>query len=59
MIGVLKDVRTGLCSTSSIFDISEVRYQADQLAMWLRLVPRAPVDCAVRMLDIDATLGCR
>lgn len=56
MMGVLKDVRTGLCSTSSIFDITEVRYQADQSAMWLRLVPRAPVDCAIRIIDIDEAL---
>lgn len=56
MTGVLKDVRTGLCSMSSIFNISEVRYQADKSAMWLRLVPRAPVDCAVKIIDIDAAL---
>jgi hypothetical protein len=56
MIGVLKDVRTGLCSMSTIFDIPEVRYQVDRLAMWLRLVPRAPVHCAVRAIDIEAIL---
>jgi hypothetical protein len=56
MVGVLKDVRTGLCSMSSVFDIPEVRYQADQSAMWLRLLPRTTLDCAIRVVDIDAIL---
>jgi hypothetical protein len=57
IVGVLKDVRTGLCSMSSIFNIPEVRYQADQSAMWLRLVPRTPVHCAIRVVDIGSILG--
>lgn len=57
MVGILKDVRTGLCSTSSVFDIAEVRLSADQSAMWLQLVPRTSVDYPVRLIDIAATLG--
>jgi hypothetical protein len=57
MIGVLKDVRTGQCSLSSIFDIPEVRYQYDQSAMWLRLVPRSDVGLDVKVINIDEILG--
>ena len=52
MIGVLKDVRTSLCALENVFDIPEVRYQADGSSLWLRLAPRGDVGCAVRVIDI-------
>ena len=60
MTAVLKDVETGLCSLSALFDILEVRYQANQSAMWLRLEPRNALACATRDITIeDILVGLR
>lgn len=57
MMAVLKDVETGLCSLSALFEVMEVRYQADQGAMWLRLAPRGTLACATREIVIDEVLA--
>lgn len=57
MTAVLKDVKTGLCSLSALFDVIEVDYQADQGAMWLRLAPRGALTCATREIVIDEVLA--
>ena len=59
MTAVLKDVETGLCSLSALFDVMEVRYQADHGAMWLRLAPRGGLTCATREIVIDEVLAGR
>lgn len=59
IVGVLKDVRTGRCALDNVFDIPEVRYQADGSSMWLRLVPRGEVGCGVRLIDIGQCMSVR
>jgi hypothetical protein len=59
MTAILKDVATGLCSLSMLFHVMEVRYQADEAAMWLRLAPRGGLTCATREIVIDEVLAGR
>jgi hypothetical protein len=53
IIGVLKDAKSEKCALQNLFDIPEGRLQLDGSALWLRLVPRGAVGCAVRPIAID------
>jgi 5-methylcytosine-specific restriction protein A len=53
VIGVLKDVRSHLCSMGDVFDCS-IRKQIAGKAMWLRLYPRRPITCKTESVHVDS-----
>ena len=53
VIGILKDVESGKCASSQIFDCPEIRESIDGESTWIHLVPRGEVACLTREIDID------
>jgi hypothetical protein len=58
IIGMLKDVSTGLCSLSNLFDCDNPQYGPGGDA-WLQLHPRGEVACKTRPVDIFRVTGYR
>lgn len=56
IVGLLKDRLTGNCSLESLFDIDSSRVDSAGADLWLRLLPRAEVGCAVAVIDISKVL---
>lgn len=53
VIGILKDVDSGRCASSQLFDCPEIRESVDGKSIWLRLVPRNGIACETKEIDID------
>lgn len=53
VVGILKDVDSGRCASSQLFDCPEIRESVDGKAIWLRLVPRSKIAYETKEIDID------
>ena len=57
IIGVLKDVRTGLCSLTNVFDCKNPQYNQDTGDLWIELHPRNDIGCDTKAVDIYLETG--
>lgn len=57
VVGVLKDVNSGLCSLKSVFDCARAISEAADSAIWLQIKPRDVIGCEVNIIDIHRATG--
>ena len=57
IVGVLKDVGTGLCSLNNLFDCENPQYKQVSGDLWIELNPRGDVGCDTKAVDIYLETG--
>lgn len=57
IVGVLKDVQTGLCSLEHVFDVGRALSSVNGDALWMELVPTKALPPQTRSIDIRALVA--